>query len=36
MKEFRQFEGMLSEPVMEEYLAEKKRELEREEKMAPL
>lgn len=36
MKDFRRFEGILPEPVMDEYLAEKKKELEREENKAPL
>ena len=36
MKEFRRFEGILPESALEEYLEEKKKELEREERRAPL
>ncbi len=36
MKEFRRFEGILPESALEEYLRDKKMELEREEKMSPL
>ena len=35
MKEFRRFEGILPESALEEYLNEKKRELQREERRAP-
>lgn len=36
MKEFRKFEGILPESAVEEYWREKKRDLEREERKAPL
>jgi len=36
MKEFRRLEGILPESALEEYLEEKKRDLEREERRAPL
>jgi hypothetical protein len=36
MKEFRRFEGILPSSTLEEYLEEKKKELEREELRAPL
>lgn len=36
MKEFRRFEGILPASALDEYLEEKKKELEREELRAPL
>ncbi len=36
MKEFRRFEGILPESALKDYLTEKKKDLEREERRAPL